>query len=355
MIPLSLLKVILPAFVTFIIGGLITPTLTSFFYKKRLWKKYSRHDQETNPDEMALEFKKLHNGNEEIRTPRVGGIIIWSSVIITALIFIIVPLISPSDISTKLNFLSRNQTLLPIFGLLLGGLIGLLEDWFEIREKPTSFSHGLSSHYLVSIVIFIGLLAGWWFYTKLGMTSISVPFNGGRILLGSLIIPFTALVMLGTFSSRVIDGVDGLAGGVMASVFAAFSFIAYTHNQIDIAALCAVTVGGILVFLWFNIPPARFYMGETGMLALTVMLSIIAFLTDTVLLLPIIGLPLVVTSLSSAIQITSKKYFKKKVFRVAPIHHHFESIGWSRPKITMRYWIISVICAIAGIIISFFS
>ncbi len=200
----------------------------------------------------------------------------------------------------------------------------------------------------------IGIFFGWWFYHKLGISSIAIPF-GGRIELGIAFIPFFIAVMLGTFSSRVIDGVDGLAGGVMAVIFTAFAVIAYSHNQIDLAALCGVISGGTLVFLWFNIPPARFYMGETGMLALTVTLTIIAFLTDSVLLLLVIGFPLAATALSSALQMFSKKYFHKKIFRVAPLHHHFEAIGWSRPKITMRYWIISVVCAIIGIIISFLS
>lgn len=353
MLPIDLLKVILPMLAAFVIGVFITPSLTTLFYSYKLWKRLPRQDGATNPT-IAEEFKKLHNSDDEIRTPRVGGSIIWIATILTVAVFMLVPELIHNGLAQKLNFFSRNQTLLPLFGLIAGALIGLFEDWLEIRPQTTEYSQGLNSKYLVSIVIAIGIISGWWFYSKLGIVDIKIPFGGGRLMLGWLIIPFSVLVTLGTFSSRVIDGIDGLAGGVMATIFGAFGFIAYTQNQIDIAALCAVLMGGILVFLWFNIPPARFYMGETGMLGLTVAISIIAFLTDSVLLLPIIGLPLVVTSLSSAIQITSKKYFHKKVFRVAPLHHHFESLGWSRPKITMRYWIISVMCAVAGIVISFF-
>jgi phospho-N-acetylmuramoyl-pentapeptide-transferase len=150
----------------------------------------------------------------------------------------------------------------------------------------------------------------------------------------------------------VIDGIDGLSGGVMTTIFTSYAVIAFVNNQIDISALCAVIAGGTLAFLWFNIPPARFYIGETGMLALTVTLSVISFLTNSVLVLPIIALPLVLTSLSVIIQTTSYKYFNKhRVFKVAPLHHHFEAIGWSKEKVVMRYWIFSVVFAIVGAII----
>ncbi len=344
----SLLKIIIPTVVSFLIGGIITPRLTTYFYSKKLWRKVPRIDTETNPT-ISAEFKQVTNTDEEIRTPRVGGIIIWLSVLLTALLFFIFGSLLQQEGITKLSFLSRNQTLLPLFGLLIGAVIGLYEDFLEIRPGKKQSEYGW---YLSLIVVIIGLFFAWWFYEKLGVSSIAVPF-GERLELGIFFIPFFILVMLGTFSSRVIDGIDGLAGGVMAVIFAAFAVIAYGHNQIDIAALCSVISGATLVFLWFNIPPARFYMGETGMLSLTVTLTIIAFLTDSVLLLPIIGLPLMATALSSAIQISSKKYFKKKIFKVAPLHHHFEAIGWSRPKITMRYWIITLMCAIIGIIISF--
>jgi phospho-N-acetylmuramoyl-pentapeptide-transferase len=174
--------------------------------------------------------------------------------------------------------------------------------------------------------------------------------------LGFMFIPFFVIIMLAVFSTSVIDGIDGLSGGVMASIFTGYSVIAFVHDQVDISALCAVIAGGILAFLWFNIPPARFYMSETGMVGLTVTLSVIAFLTDTVLLLPIIAFPLVVTSLSVIIQIFTYKYCnKKRFFKVAPLHHHFEAIGWSKEKVVMRYWIISVVCSISGVILALVS
>jgi phospho-N-acetylmuramoyl-pentapeptide-transferase len=162
--------------------------------------------------------------------------------------------------------------------------------------------------------------------------------------------------MLATFSTSVIDGIDGLAGGVLAIIFACFSIIAFMNNQVDISALAGAISGGILAFLWFNVPPARFYMGETGMLALTVVLAVLAFLTDTVLLLPIIALPLAATTASDIIQIASYRFFdKKRVFRIAPLHNHFLALGWSREKVVMRYWIVSVIFGISGVILALVS
>ncbi len=350
MIPSSILKVFLPSVVSFIVGILITPLFTKYFYQYKLWKRSSRLD---NDDAMSEEFKKLHVHNEksETGTPRVGGIIIWISVTIVILGIFILSKIVGGPMFDKLDFLSRGQTLLPLAALVFGGLFGLLEDVFEIfGDRFHQFRNGMKGQN-VMVVTSIGLLASFWFYFKLGMHTVHIPF-AGDLNIGWLFIPFFVIVVLGTFSSRVIDGIDGLAGGVMAVAFAAYGMIAYTKDLIDIAALCMVIVGGILAFLWFNIPPARFYMGETGMLGLTLTLAFVAFLTNSVVLLLVIGILLVATSLSSTIQITSKKYFGKKVFRVAPLHHHFQALGWSREKITMRYWIIAIMAAVVGVIVS---
>ena len=169
-------------------------------------------------------------------------------------------------------------------------------------------------------------------------------------------IPFFIIVMLAIYSGGVIDGIDGLSGGIFASIFSGYAIIAFIQNQIDISALCAVIVGGILAFLWFNIPPARFYMSETGSMALTITLVVIAFMTDSVgdghgvIALPIIAFPLLLTSASVIIQLLSKKFRGKKVFLVAPLHHHFEAIGWSASKVAMRYWIVGIIFTLFGVI-----
>jgi len=354
--PANLIKVFLPAIIAFLIGIFATPFFTYFFYKYKLWKKTSRKEDTDLPasEEISENYKKLHNAEEEVKTPRPGGIIFWFSVLATTLIIYLISKIFPHIITIKLDFLSRSQTWLPIFALFTGAFIGLADDLLTIYIKKGIFRNGFPRRLMVVIVSVVGLIAGLWFYNKLGVSSIHIPFNGDWDL-SFWIVPLFILVFLGTFSSGVIDGIDGLAGGVMATTFAAFGAIAYFQNQLDLAAFCAAILGALLVFLWFNIPPARFYLGETGMMALVFSLPIVAFMTDQVLLLPVIGIMLVVTSLSSFIQIISKKYFKKKVFRVAPFHHHLESLGWSRPKITMRYWIISVVFAILGVIIAFVS
>lgn len=350
---IDVIKVVFPAVLAFFVGMVITPFFTDFFYKYKLWKKSARVDAGDITNEH---FSKIHNTSSELSTPRVGGVIIWVSTILTVLIIYVLSVLVPSDLTEKLNFLSRSQTLVPLAGLILGGLIGLSDDLLQIFGKGQYARDPLIYRKVKVLSIgTIGILVGLWFYHKLSVSSIHIPFNG-EFDLGYFFVPFFILVMLGVFSASVIDGMDGLSGGVLGNIFTGYAIIAFANNQIDIATLCAVIGGGILAFLWFNIPPARFYMGETGMLALTVALSIIVFLTNSVLVLLIIGLPLVVTSLSVVIQIVGYKYFGgKRVFKVAPLHHHFEAIGWSREKIVMRYWVISVVCAISGVIVALVS
>lgn len=354
---LNVIKIFLPTALAFLIGIAITPRLTHFMYKRRLWKKSSRavHETITNDD-----FTKVHDGTAEISTPRVGGIIIWLSVLLSIGVIWFISRTVPSELSAKLDFFSKSQTLVPLASLLLGSFLGLIDDFFQINGV-TDVKEGIDRdilfrYFKIGLIGIAGLLIGWWFYTKLGMTSIAIPFSTVPLYLGMFFVPFFVLVLVATFSTSVIDGLDGLAGGVLAVIFASYAVISYGQSQIDIAALCGVIAGGIMAFLWFNIPPARFYMGETGMMGLLVTLTVIAFLTNTVLLLPLIALPLVVSSASSLLQIISYKHFgKRRIFKVAPLHHHFLALGWSKEKVVMRYWIVSVVCAIIGIVIAFIS
>ncbi len=345
---LSVIKVFAPTAIAFFVGIAMTPAVTHFLYKYKMWKKKAG---KVSPDGQDTPiFNALHK-EKEVGTPRMGGIIIWGSTIITIAIISLLAFLFPNETSTKLSFLSRNQTWLPLFTLLVASLLGLLDDYMQVTGSGNARAGGLSFFKRLSVVVALGLIGGWWFYFKLGVAAIHVPF-WGTLSIGLLIIPLFLLVMMALFSSGVIDGLDGLSGGIMAIIFSAYSFIAFLQNQIDLAAFCAVIAGATLAFLWFNIPPARFYMSETGILGLTTTLTVVAFLTDTVLILPIIALPLVVTSLSVIIQLLSKKLRGKKVFQVAPLHHHFEAIGWPAYKVVMRYWVISIIAAIVGMIIS---
>jgi phospho-N-acetylmuramoyl-pentapeptide-transferase len=354
MIALTLTKVLLPAATAFLIGIAVTPALSGFMYKYKLWKRVSRLND--NPT-IASGFKKIHDGETEVRTPRVGGMVVWVSIILTTLIFWGIARYTGAN-DNIFDFVSRRETWLPLAGIIVGAALGMIEDLLEIwggtGKVHKSLVHGMPSRYLIPIIALIGLIGGLWFYIKLDMHTINIPF-WTTIDVGWWFVPFFILVMLGTFSSRVIDGVDGLSGGVLATIFTSYGFIAFSRGQYDIMTLSLVIAGALLAFLWFNVPPARFYMGETGMLPLTLALTTIAFLTNEPLLLLVIGFPLVATAFSSFIQIISKRVFHKKVFLVAPLHHHFEALGWSRPKITMRYWIVSLVCGIIGIVIALWS
>ncbi len=342
------LKILLPATITFIIGIILTPVATHYFYKYKMWRKVSRYDNVPNPA-----FQTINDGVGELATPRTGGMIIWISVIVTIFILGLVDYIFNTTFTNKLYFISRNQTLLPLFTLIMASLIGLGDDVLQIFGRGTWANDPIKLRYFkMSIIVGLGLIIGWWFFSKLGISQIYVPWLG-FIELGYMFIPFFILIMLGVWSTSVIDGIDGLAGGVLAPIFASYTLIAFFHTQIDLAVFCAVITGGILAFLWFNIPPARFYMGETGMIGLTVTLAVIAFLTNTIFLLPIIAFPLFITSVSAVIQMSARRFCHgKKVFLFAPLHHHFEALGWPKYKVTMRYWIVGVVTAIIGVIIS---
>jgi len=350
----DIIKIFIPAMASFGVGILITPFLTSILYRRKLWKKRVKS---VSLDGSATPiFSKLH-ADRETSVPRLGGILIWGATAITVVLIWLLAKAFPADFTAKLDFLSRSQTWLPLFALVLGGLVGWVDDILDIRGSGDHIAGGLSLKKRLLIVSLIGLLSAFWFYFKLEVSTIGLPF-GGDLEIGWLFIPLFVLITAGIYSGGVVDGLDGLAGGIFASIFAAYAGIAFYQDQINLAAFCATIVGAILAFLWFNIPPARFYMSETGSMALTVALAIVAFMTDSVgegygvIILPVVALPLVATTSSVIIQLLSKKFRGKKVFRVAPLHHHFEALGWPAYKITMRYWILSAVCAIIGLVLA---
>jgi phospho-N-acetylmuramoyl-pentapeptide-transferase len=211
---------------------------------------------------------------------------------------------------------------------------------------------GLRFRWKLIIYALIASVGAWWFYSKLGWNVLSIP-GFGPVEIGAWYIPlFIGVIVFTTFSANEADGLDGLLAGMMASSFAAFGVIALIQGKTELAAFCGTILGSLLAFLWFNIYPARFFMGDTGAMALGMTLGILAFLTDTVIILPIIALMLYVEGLSAVIQILSKKLRAgKKVFLSAPIHHHFQALGWEEPKITMRFWVVSAVSAMLGLFI----
>lgn len=353
---LSIIKVFLPTALAFLIGIAITPMVTHYLYKYKIWKPKAGKPAGYGGEGGTPIFNKLHQ-EKDTNTPRMGGVVIWSAVILTILLIFCLQQLFPESVFGKLNFLSRSQTWLPLFALIIGAVAGFIDDYLTVRERGKHFAGGLPLSQRLLVVALTALFSGWWFYEKLEISQVSF-FGWPPLELGIMFIPFFVFVAVCIYMSSVIDGIDGLAGGVFMFIFAAYSGIAFLQQQLDIAALCATIVGGILAFLWFNIPPARFYMTETGIMALTMCLTIIAFMTDVlgggvgVSVLPIVGFLLVATVASNTLQIVSKRFFKKKVFLVAPLHHHFEAIGWPGYKVTMRYWVLGFIFAILGILLT---
>lgn len=349
-----LFKILFPSALSFIVGISVTPFFSALFYKYKMWKRSPRSAKENVNKQgvgMSNEFKQIHNP-KEVHTPRIGGVIVWFSVLLSILISYLIYYFIDASWSKHVQFITRNQTLIPLVSLLLGACLGLVDDLLQIfGNTQERLMIGIPRYVRIIIVLFLGAIQGIWFYQKLGFDSIPLPFTDFVIPLGFGSIFFFMFVVLSLFASSVIDGIDGLASGVLSIIFGAYGIIAIHQDQFNIAAFCFVIVGALLAFLWFNIPPARFYLGETGILSLTLSLSVIIFLTNTIVEFIIIGFPLVLTAGSSLLQIISRRFFNIKILRVAPLHHHFESLGWSREKVTMRYWIFSVFSAVIGIII----
>jgi phospho-N-acetylmuramoyl-pentapeptide-transferase len=346
----SLISILVPAVMTFVVGIIITPAITHFLYKYKVWKKTG--GKLALNGTVAEVFNQL-KGATETNTPRMGGIIIWASVLITLGGLFVLARLFPNTFFNELDFLTRSQTLIPTTAFIAGALIGFLNDFYDVTHR----GKGLRLRVRLLLITALAGALGWWFYFKLGVTGVNVPFDG-TLELGVIIIPFFILLTIALYASGVIDGIDGLSGGVFAAVFTAYAGIALVQDQYDLAAFSAAVVGGILAFLWFNVPPARFWMTETGSMALTLSLATVVFMTDSlgdgngIALLPIVGLPLVATVFSNVLQVLYRKATGRKLLRIAPLHHHFEAIGWPSYKVTMRYWIISLICALLGVAIA---
>ena len=348
MIEPEILKVFVPAIVAFLVGIAGAPILTHFLYKHKAWKKKAGKGVGMGGGATPI-FDELHK-EREVNTPRMGGILIWGAVGITLFGIFLIAKFAPGTIAPDFDFLTRSQTWVPAALFFLGAAVGLIDDLLEV----TKGGNGLKLPIRLLVVGSAATLAAVWFYTKLEVVSVGIPF-GDPLVLGIWIIPFFVIGTLVIYASGVIDGIDGLSGGVFSIIFGAYAALAFMQGQYDIAAFSATIAGATLAFLWFNIPPARFYMTETGSMALTLALATIAIMTDTlgdgigIAVLPIIALPLVGTVATNVLQVLSKKFLKRKIFKVAPIHHHFEAIGWPAYKVTMRYWVVTLIFAIIGV------
>lgn len=334
-------KIFFVAFLAFVIAMAWTPLLTHFLYKYKLGKQI-------RDDSKSPIFSKLHQ--KKSGTPTMGGILIWLTVLILS-VAIYYLAIWFDNYFTYLNFLTRPQTLLPLGCLVAAALVGLVDDYLNVR-KIGPYGGGLSVTHRLIVYTVIAIVAAFWFYFRLDWDLLRVPFIG-NFEIGWWFIPLVIFVIVGTaFSVNEIDGLDGLAGGTLLISYASFGAIAFAQGRFDLAAFCGAIAGALLAFLWFNIMPARFFMGDTGAMSLGVTLAVIAILTNSILLLPIIGFMYVVESASVIIQVISKKLRQgKKIFLSTPIHHHFEAIGWPEAKVVMRFWVVSGVMAIVGLVI----
>jgi phospho-N-acetylmuramoyl-pentapeptide-transferase len=323
-------KIFILGFLSFVISMAFTPIYTTAAYTGQWWKK-ARTTSITG--EAAKVYTKLHAAKHARNIPTMAGIVF---VLAVALV-------------TLTGNLSRSETWLPLAAMVGAGAIGLVDDIINVRGIGGHIA-GMRAKIKLLLLLSISLIGGWWFFTKLGVTDIHIPF-AGPLEIGWLIIPLFVLVIISTANAvNITDGLDGLAGGLSAIAFAAYALIAVIEGKYGIAGFCMSIVGALLSYTWFNIYPARFFMGDVGSFALGTALGVVAMLTDTVLLLPVIGAVFVIETGSVIIQLISKRLRGKKIFLSSPIHHHFEAIGWPETKITMRFWIIGEVAALAGII-----
>lgn len=313
----------------FFIAMFLTPFYTFLAYRYKFWKQ--QRSDSTTGDKLAV-FTKLHANKFKRKIPTMAGVIGVSSIVIVTVVF----------------NLDRAQTWLPLAALVGGGAVGLLDDIINIRGNGFGVA-GLRSSLKFLMITALAAALGWFFYVKLGYTAVHIPFVGG-LTLGWLIVPLFVLAVVSTSNAvNISDGLDGLSGGLLMSSYSAFGVIALLQGHVLLAGFCFTVVGVLLSYVWFNIYPARFFMGDVGSFAYGTALGVVAMLTNTIFLLPIIGILFVVEAGSSLIQIMSKRLFGRKVFISAPIHHHLEALGWPETKVTMRFWIISNVAAVVGI------
>lgn len=337
----ELVRIIILGATAFVVALFLTPFLTHFLYKYNLGKQI-------RSAASAPIFNKLHKHKEG--TPTMGGILIWGTVLLLLVVFYFISIIFPNSNLAQLNFLDRGETYLPIAALIIAALIGLVDDIFGIfRIGPSG--GGLRMKHRLFLYVSVAIIGALWFFFKLDWDLIHVPFLG-EFNIGIWYIPYFIFIITATaFSTNQTDGLDGLSGGVLMVAFASFGLFAFLQGDYSLTGFIAVIMGALLAYLWFNIPPARFYMGDTGSMSLGVTLGIIAMLTNMSLILPFVGFILVVESASTILQVASKKLRGKKIFKSSPIHHHFEAIGWPEAKVVMRFWIIAAVMAGFGIII----
>ena len=337
----QVVRILVLTTVSFLTAVALTPVLSHYLYKYRMGKQIRT--------EGAPVFAQLHA--KKAGTPTMGGILIWLTTLAVAFIFWLLSLIF-DGFWDYFNFVDRAQTYLPLVALVSAALFGLADDLLGVF-KVGSKGGGLEMRQKIILYLFVALIGASWFYFRLGWDVLHIPFFGDVSISWWYIPLFIFIVVASAFSTNETDGLDGLAGGVMLTAFAALTVVAFVQGRYHLASFTGVIAGALLAFLWFNIYPARFFMGDTGSMSLGITLGVIVMLTNTTLLLPFFAFILVMESVSVILQVGSKKLFGKKIFISTPIHHHFEAIGWPETQVTMRFWIISALVASMGLVLFF--
>lgn len=333
--------------VMFALSFVVALFVTPFFI--HLSEKFDLRKKNIRDEKSAPVFYHFHKKKSD--TPTMGGVIIWITVLGLAVTFFVLRSLF-DGFADYFDFVNRAETYLPLAALLFTALVGLADDLFGILGMGPHRG-GLTMKQKLLLYTTVAVVGAWWFYFKLGWDILYIPFIG-NVFIGAWYIPFFVFVLVATaFSTNETDGLDGLAAGTLFFAFGAMASVAFVLGRYDLAVMSATILGALLAFLWFNINPARFFMGDTGSMSLGITLGVMAMLTNTALFLPFFGFILVVESLSVIVQVLSKKLRGKRIFLSAPIHHHFEALGWFESQITMRFWIISAVATIFGLVLFF--
>ena len=332
----EIVRVLLFGFLGFAVAMLLTPIYTHFAYKHQWWKKQSSSGLD---GKKTAVYSKLHAAKHRRNIPTMAGLVMLFSVVLVTL---------------ALN-LSREQTYLPLAAFVGAGLIGLIDDMIPILGRGDRGVAGMGAKQKMLLITAVAVVGGMYFYSRLGYNSIFIPFVGGGTewVIGAMLVPLFTLVVVATANAvNITDGLDGLAGGLTMFAYSSFGSIAFLQGNYGIAGFCLTVVGTLLAYTWFNIHPARFFMGDVGSFALGTGLGVIAMLTSSIMLLPVIGAVFVFETGTVILQQLSKRFRGKKIFLSTPIHHHFEAIGWPETKVTMRFWVIGLVAGILGVVLA---
>ena len=235
-------------------------------------------------------------------------------------------------------------TLTPMLALVGVGVLGAIDDYINVRTGI-----GIRGRWKLVWQTAVAILAAFYIWRHFELTGINIPFVGQVDLIPVLLIGFIAFVIVGTSNAvNLTDGLDGLAGGVLIFSFVAYLLIGSVREQPQLAVFCALVIGALMGFLWFNVHPAQLFMGDSGSLGLGATLAVVATITGLVPLLALIGIVFVAVTMSVILQVASFKLRGRRIFRIAPLQHHFELIGWAEEKITTRFWIVAALAALLG-------